>query len=113
MPLRLSTAWPSWMNAAGTERIFRSPMRSAASARSSRSAWTFVIEPRRLKVTSVMVPDARRPAAPLSAGASRELLRSLDRMETDLAELRSEVERMRGQIETDASRARQRPSGES
>ena len=73
--------------------------------------WTFVIEPRRLKVTSVMVPDSVGPA-PLSAGASRELLRSLDRMETDLAELRSEVERMRSQIATDASRAGTRKSGE-
>jgi high-affinity iron transporter len=66
--------------------------------------WTFLIEPRRLRVTSVMVPDAARPAPPLSAGASRELLRSLDRMETDLAELRSEVERMRGQIDADRAR---------
>jgi high-affinity iron transporter len=75
-------------------------------------AWTFVLEPRRLKVTSVMVPDAARPAAPLSAGASGELLRSLDRMETDLAELRSEVERMRSQIAADASRASERHAGE-
>jgi high-affinity iron transporter len=73
--------------------------------------WTFVIEPRRLRVTSVMVPDTA-PPAPLSAGASRELLRSLDRMETDLAELRSEVERMRSQISSDASRAGTRKSGE-
>jgi hypothetical protein len=73
--------------------------------------WTFVIEPRRLRVTSVMVPDTA-PSAPLSAGASRELLRSLDRMETDLAELRSDVERMRSQISSDASRAGTRKSGE-
>jgi high-affinity iron transporter len=74
-------------------------------------AWTFVIEPRRLRVTSVLVPDAV-PAvggAPrLTAGASRELLRSLDRMETDLAELQSEVERMRDQIAADAARSNER-----
>ena len=72
--------------------------------------WTFVIEPRRIRVTSVMVPDASaRPAPPLSAGTSREILRSLDRMETDLAELRSEVERMRDYLAADAARAATRP----
>ncbi len=71
--------------------------------------WTFLLEPRRLRVTSVMVPDAAvGVAAPVSAGASRELLRSLDRMETDLAELRSEVERMRDQLSTDAARPNDR-----
>jgi len=81
--------------------------------------WNFVIEPRRLRgVTSVMVPESR-PAAPPSAtvvapvgagprpavegngngaGASVELLRSLERMEADLAEMRAEVERMRRNI---------------
>ena len=75
--------------------------------------WNFVIEPRRVRgVTSVMVPEPA-PAAPpakvaaSSAAASRtpadavghaavvELLRSLERMEADLAEMRAEVERMR------------------
>jgi high-affinity iron transporter len=71
--------------------------------------WNFVIEPRRLRgLTSVMVPDARStrrgsPAGnaapprpePLPPGTSTELLRSLERMEADLAEMRSEVDRMR------------------
>ena len=70
--------------------------------------WTFVIEPRRLKVTSVMVPEPAReaPSAPSRAaaggvvpvGTRQELLRSLERMEADLAELRAEVERMRAHI---------------
>jgi high-affinity iron transporter len=70
--------------------------------------WTFVIEPRRLKVTSVMVPEPARdpPSAPSRAAASRlvpvgtrqELLGSLERMEADLAELRAEVERMRAHL---------------
>jgi hypothetical protein len=72
--------------------------------------WTFVIEPRRLRVTSVPVPGAvarpsatpaagaRRVPAPLTSEASRELLRSLERMAADLAELRAEVERMRSRL---------------
>ena len=64
--------------------------------------WTFVIEPRRLRVSPVLVPD---PAPiPKAAGAHSvvppsgqgfELIRSLERMEADLAEMRSEVERMK------------------
>ena len=75
--------------------------------------WNFVLEPRRVRgVTSVMVPEPsapaspiaaappppaqlRMPAAPIGPGAVVELLRSLERMEADLAEMRSEVERMR------------------
>jgi high-affinity iron transporter len=76
--------------------------------------WNFVIEPRRVRgVTSVMVPEPmaapaspvavappppsqlRMPAAAVGPSAVVELLRSLERMEADLAELRSEVERMR------------------
>jgi high-affinity iron transporter len=70
--------------------------------------WTFVIEPRRLKVTSVMVPEpaarggrgtaGAAPAGNLAPAARVELLRSLERMEADLAELRAEVERMRSQL---------------
>jgi high-affinity iron transporter len=70
--------------------------------------WTFVIEPRRMRVTSVMVPETggagvptpahATPAAALGAETSRELLRSLERMEADLAELRAEVERMRSRL---------------
>jgi len=76
--------------------------------------WNFVLEPRRMRgVTSVMVPEPapapaspvtpaprapaplRMPAAAIGPGAVVELLRSLERMEADLAEMRSEVERMR------------------
>ena len=72
--------------------------------------WNFVLEPRRLRgVTSVMVPEprparvtvgasagsARTPVEHIAPGAVVELLRSLERMEADLAEMRSEVERMR------------------
>ncbi len=72
--------------------------------------WVFVIEPKRLKVTSVMVPDAgeqqdsgtgelaeSRPASPAVAKAAldQDLQRSLDRMEADLAELRAELQRLR------------------
>ncbi|MEO8226069.1 MAG: FTR1 family protein [Gemmatimonadota bacterium] len=77
--------------------------------------WTFVIEPRRLRVTSVLVPDAaqaggaagtRAASAPLAVGTSRELLRSLERMDTDLAEMRAEIERMRDQIAGDRAARR-------
>ncbi len=70
--------------------------------------WTFVLEPRRLRVTSVLVPDGPgpRPARPPARAAGggepsgdrpslEPLVRSLERMQADLAELRSEVERMR------------------
>jgi high-affinity iron transporter len=76
--------------------------------------WNFVLEPRRLRgVTSVMVPeptaaagtaavaerltaDGASPASLAIAQSSMvELLRSLERMEADLAEMRAEVERMR------------------
>jgi high-affinity iron transporter len=70
--------------------------------------WNFVIEPRRVRgMTRVMVPEpvpAPVPAEPppvsaaapqVSQGAIVELLRSLERMEADLAEMRAEVERMR------------------
>jgi high-affinity iron transporter len=82
--------------------------------------WNFVIEPRRLRgVTPVRVrepapgPTAARPANPSSVTSAPvgtdappaslaiaqssmvELLRSLERMEADLAEMRAEVERMR------------------
>jgi high-affinity iron transporter len=73
--------------------------------------WTFVLEPRRMRVTSVLVPENRAPGTPpaavsgpaspptaLSAETTRELLRSLERMEADLAELRAEVERMRSRL---------------
>jgi high-affinity iron transporter len=76
--------------------------------------WTFVLEPRRFRVTSVLVPDRAAPtatggASPSAAApgrqavavnreTSRELLRSLERMEADLAEIRAEIERMRSRL---------------
>jgi hypothetical protein len=68
--------------------------------------WNFVLEPRRLRgVTSVMVPEPRPapavgptprpPSEAMTPGSVVELLRSLERMEADLAEMRAEVERMR------------------
>ena len=67
-------------------------------------AWMFLVMPRRLRVTSVMVPDpepapTRVPGVPdVSATQSRDLGRSLERIEADLAEVRAEVERMRRTI---------------
>jgi high-affinity iron transporter len=70
-------------------------------------AWVFLVEPRRLRVTSQLAPgaiEAPRPAGrqPAEPDASRDLIRSLERIETDIAEIKSEVERMR---ETIADRA--------
>ncbi|MFL5459578.1 MAG: FTR1 family protein [Gemmatimonadales bacterium] len=76
-------------------------------------AWTFVIEPRRRHRTGSAVPEPlrREPVvaipAPVPPEASRELLRSLERMEADLSEMRSEVERMKGNL-TDAPESRSR-----
>jgi hypothetical protein len=42
------------------------------------------------------VPDAA-PRAPASAG-QREMLRSIDRIEADLAEVRNELDRIRDQV---------------
>ncbi|HEX5004702.1 MAG TPA: FTR1 family protein [Gemmatimonadales bacterium] len=71
--------------------------------------WTFYLEPRRLRVTQELVPDPLPPAA--DAGAVVEskapsggvhfevdLLRSLDRMDADLAELRAEVARLKARL---------------
>jgi high-affinity iron transporter len=67
--------------------------------------WTFVLEPRRLRVSRVMVPEPAPPppaapaaglaASPVAPGPGFELIRSLERMEADLAEMRAEVERMK------------------
>ncbi len=73
--------------------------------------WNFVLQPRRLRgVTSVMVPDPkpapaavptpRSPSEAMTPGSVVELLRSLERMEADLAEMRAEVERMRHHLVT-------------
>jgi high-affinity iron transporter len=75
--------------------------------------WTFVIEPRRLAVTRVMMPEPVAPARPIgstpsglsipaperSARAEADMLRSLDRMDADLAELRAEVERLKALLQ--------------
>jgi FTR1 family protein len=85
--------------------------------------WNFVLEPRRVRgVTAVMVPESRRrrsgPVAPapartpadlVSGAAVVELLRSLERMEADLAEMRAEVERMRRHLCADTKQPANRP----
>lgn len=72
--------------------------------------WTFVIEPRRLRVTRVLVPEQAPPAAAESIPAERpmrleqDIIRSLDRMDADLAQLRAEVERLKGLLTRSSSR---------
>ena len=65
--------------------------------------WTFLIEPRRIKVTSELVPEPARSRAEnrsLIEGiqVDRDVLRSLERMDADLAELRAEVERLKQKL---------------
>jgi high-affinity iron transporter len=66
--------------------------------------WTFVIEPRRLRVTNKLVPDTGRVAAkveqPSAASFDMDILRSLERMDADLAELRAEVDRLKHRLTT-------------
>jgi high-affinity iron transporter len=74
--------------------------------------WTFVLEPRRRSSKSVPPEPLRsdpQPAIPVPVPqeASRELLRSLERMEADLGEMRAEVERMKSNL-TDAPESRAR-----
>ena len=69
--------------------------------------WTFVIDPRRLKVTSVLVPepDERPPRKALPEvlpDPERDLVRSLERMDADLAEVRAEISRIKDRV-TDTS----------
>jgi high-affinity iron transporter len=59
--------------------------------------WTFVIEPRRRRAEPAR-PEAAVPVPEAIAGSSvevRDMIRSLERMDADLAELRSEVERLK------------------
>jgi high-affinity iron transporter len=71
--------------------------------------WTFAVEPRRLAVTSVLLPE---PGPPAGAAANQErvvpveahMLRSLERMDADLAELRAEVERLKAMLQKGARR---------
>jgi len=67
--------------------------------------WTFLIEPRRLKATSVLVPvPNERPRSPGSSNPEmvtmpeRDLVRSLERMDADLAEVRSEISRIKDHV---------------
>jgi high-affinity iron transporter len=76
--------------------------------------WAFVIEPRRLEVTSELVPEPIAAVPPqteasVSGPAGRvesDMLRSLDRMDADLAELRAEVERLKALLVKSAPRSR-------
>jgi high-affinity iron transporter len=64
-------------------------------------AWVFGVEPRRLRATPVLVPEVAPATASGGGGATqpeKELLHSIDRIETDLAEVRSELERMRERV---------------
>lgn len=71
--------------------------------------WTFYLEPRRLRVTQELVPDPLPPPSndrpvvepPAQSGGvpfEVDLLRSLDRMDADLAELRAEVSRLKARL---------------
>jgi high-affinity iron transporter len=85
--------------------------------------WTFVVEPRRVRVATaarvreprprvsgpVAATPARVPAEAVTGAALVELLRSLERMEADLAEMRAEVERMRRHLCADTTAPVQRP----
>jgi high-affinity iron transporter len=73
--------------------------------------WTFVVAPRRGRARSMM-PEPRRArpvnvavAPQVPQGTSLELLRSLERMEADLGEMRAEVERMKENL-TEAPESR-------
>jgi hypothetical protein len=62
--------------------------------------WIFLIEPRLLRITPVLVPEVlpdSSPRPPATAG-QREMLRSIDRIEADLAEVRNELDRIRDQV---------------
>jgi high-affinity iron transporter len=61
-------------------------------------AWLFLIEPRRLKLTRVLVPEGAESPGEPGPPPDKELLRSIDRIEADLAEVRSELERMRDRV---------------
>jgi high-affinity iron transporter len=75
--------------------------------------WTFVLSPRRSRAAPLLpgpgAPTQRPPSipTPVPQGASLELLRSLERMEADLGELRAEVERMKTNL-TEAPESRTR-----
>jgi high-affinity iron transporter len=71
--------------------------------------WTFMIEPRRLKTTNVMVPETQAAssgsAVPVEPSrVDLDMQRSLERMGADLAALRAEVERLKQLLATRSSR---------
>jgi high-affinity iron transporter len=72
--------------------------------------WTFLVEPRRSRAKA-LPPEPLRSGptipTPVPQEASRELLRSLERMEADLGEMRAEVERMKTSL-TEAPESRVR-----
>jgi high-affinity iron transporter len=62
--------------------------------------WIFFVSPRRLKVTSSLVPEPGEAAAPNRTrrpptDRDRNLLRSIERIEADLSEIRAELARMK------------------
>jgi high-affinity iron transporter len=73
--------------------------------------WTFWLEPRRRQSKSLPPAPLKQPTvgirAPVPQEASLELLRSLERMEADLGEMRAEVERMKANL-TSAPESRAR-----
>jgi high-affinity iron transporter len=78
--------------------------------------WTFTIQPQRLQVTSELVPEPTIPRAPRAeAPVERDprlegdMIRSLDRMDADLAELRAEVDRLKGLLLRSARAPDQNP----
>jgi high-affinity iron transporter len=75
--------------------------------------WTFQVEPRRRRTRSgppePLGPSSGSVTPPVPQAASVELLRSLERMEADLGEMRAEVERMKTNLtQAPESRARKR-----
>jgi high-affinity iron transporter len=75
-------------------------------------AWTFILEPRRRRARESPPEPLRAPAqpaipAPVPQETSKELLRSLERMEADLGEMKAEVERMKANL-TEAPERRAR-----
>jgi high-affinity iron transporter len=74
--------------------------------------WIFRLAPRRRKTIPLHSAPLSKPAGasiptPIRQGTSLELLRSLERMEADLGEMRAEVERMKSNLtEAPESRAR-------
>ncbi|MEO8450662.1 MAG: FTR1 family protein, partial [Gemmatimonadota bacterium] len=77
--------------------------------------WTFVIQPRRIAPVGQATPVPRDSAGrpPLAAPArDKAPLKSIDRIEADLAAVRAELERMRDAVEQDGGAAVRRHSAE-